>query len=127
VPALDRQPLLWAYENDVKVFNYGGTRGWYSDGVFRYKRSWGAGVSRRSRISSVWRVVLGKPTPETTRCLRCAGLLVEVRRRFFAVLAAVDSASALAEDLGVAQKNALAGLYVPAPHGRGATVDDLTA
>ena len=42
MPALDRQPLLWAYENDVKVFNYGGTRGWYSDGVFRYKRSWRA-------------------------------------------------------------------------------------
>lgn len=46
--------LKWGRSQGAKVFDFGGTRPWVSDGCYIYKSRWGAKVVRKKRIIPVW-------------------------------------------------------------------------
>ena len=82
---LDWFCILWAYEQGIKTFNMGGTRGWQSDGVFWYKSNWRAKVARRSRIYKQWTFMARLLSQSLQDRINEVGFISEINERFYGV------------------------------------------
>ena len=85
ISTLDWQTILWAYDHNLTAFNFGGTRSWHSDGVFRYKSRWGAKTKKRSRIYSVLTIMAKVLSPQLRNRINQIGFISEVGDRFYGV------------------------------------------
>jgi hypothetical protein len=91
--------LLWAYEQGATAVHMGGTRSWYSDGVFLYKSRWGAKAGRRAKIYSEW-TMLSRSVPKPLQeRMNDIGFVTEIDGRFFGICLADDPSSLSTADI----------------------------
>ena len=79
--------LQWAHSQGVTLLDMGGTRAWRSDGVFSYKRGWGAKVTRLyGFIRSNYTFLMQDPSPAWRDQVNRLGLIAEHKRKFYGII-----------------------------------------
>lgn len=116
---LDWYTILWAYDLGVKNVNFDGTRAWHSDGVFEYKRLWGARPARRSRIHTDWTFLADRLSRPLQCRLNEIGFISEIKNRLYGVYV-TDTSSTLTKvrlnsRLSAMKKRGLDGLVLVSP------------
>lgn len=82
---IDWYAMTWAHQRGLRQFDMGGTRSRRSDGVYLYKRQWGAQVRRRKKIYPVWTFATRKLTEDLRERLNKIGYISEVGDQFYGV------------------------------------------
>jgi hypothetical protein len=117
--SLDFYTMQWACERGLNIFNFGGTRSWYSDGVFNYKSLWGARASRRSKIYSSWTLMAQELKQPLRDRINEIGFISEVGDAFYGVHLTDEPGTSGREDIEAKlprmRKLGLDGVLVVAP------------
>lgn len=112
--------ILWGREHGAKIFDMGGSHGWFSDGPFTFKRRWGARVIKRRRIHAELTFLAKNLSPSLQNHLNELGLISEIGGKFYGVWlnncpTTFDQAK-IQSNLLAAQGQGLAGSVVITPN-----------
>jgi hypothetical protein len=111
---LDWGSIVRARGHGAEMVNMGGTRGWCSDGVFRYKSLWGARTEERSKIYTNWWILAGDIRPALRDHINKIGFVSRQDGCFLQVRIADDPSAAsgevLEKQLSAAKRRGLAGI-----------------
>lgn len=81
---IDWYTMVWAHSQGVRELSMGGTRPRRSDGIYLYKRQWGARVIRRRKIYPLWYFLMSAaPRPELLERINQQGFISEVGDNFY--------------------------------------------
>lgn len=83
----DWYTMMWAKGKGAQYMNMGGTRPRRNDGVFLYKRRWGATPSKANlKLSHVWTFAAARHLPESLlERLNAIGLISEIDDQYYGV------------------------------------------
>jgi hypothetical protein len=111
---LDWGSIMRARRHGAELVNMGGSRGWSSDGVFRYKSLWGARTEERSKIHTNWWILARDVRPALRDHMNKIGFVSCQDGNFFEVRIAGDSSAAsdeaLKKQLSAVGRKGLAGV-----------------
>ena len=118
----------WAQSQGMSVLDMGAGYALRSNGIFRFKKSFGARVERcynrlvvnRMAVHNNWTLLMQSPSPEFLEGINRTGLIVEHRRKFYGLVLENDTQTLKPEILSGKLKDALrdglAGLAVLKPY-----------
>jgi hypothetical protein len=112
--------MEWAHSRGARKLNLGGTRPFTSDGVFEFKRRWGARVVQELRPYSVFTFLAKQLPPALRRRINEVGLICEMPDGVMDAVVVTDAVSPqqleVAAQVAMARKNRLSGVLFVAPN-----------
>ena len=118
--------LRWAWQNHLRTFDMGGSRARLKDGVFNFKRQWGARLEAPLAVHTNWTFVAGTISPDLCRFLNAQGFLGQVDGEWRAVMFETPEVPLTQEEIDrthrMARKAGAAGVHIlpyrrPSPDG----------
>lgn len=89
---IDWYTMHWAHSQGARELSMGGTRPRAADGIYLYKRQWGARVMRRHKIYPLWYFLMSAaPRPELLAHLNDQGFIGEVGDKFYGLQVYAES------------------------------------
>jgi len=108
--------LRWAWQNHLHTFDMGGSRARLRDGVFNFKRQWGARLEAPLTVHTDWTFVAETIPPELCRFLNAQGFLGQVDGEWRAVMFETPEVPLTREEIDrthrMAQKAGAAGVHI---------------
>ena len=112
----------WANQQGSRRLNMGAASAWRSNGVFNYKRNWGALVRRFRIIRSNLFYLMESPSQEFLEHLNKKGIVTEDRGRYYGVIFSKNIIQKddnwLKEELSNAVEDGLSGILVLSPYSK---------
>lgn len=109
----------WAWERKLKIVDWNYSRGWQSDGVFRFKRYWGTRIVSDKQTHDTWSFFTNHPSPALLEQLNRVGFITELDGQHYGILVLDEGRLPVDLDLDrlqrVARRDGLVDLLLVSP------------